>query len=290
MNAGERGRPRRWTGASPPISALPEPVSPGSQTSLGTNQDAQPERVQSLPSPRKRRKRQVVEDSDDESDAYATQNVRVEKRRKTGIKEVKAIKRARSAEDTRTSRVTRAAAKAFSDIRESADFLLALGSSSPHSTTLAIGEGNRDELGLMLLAEAAALTGSPRLETNQGHDAQVHSPLFFDEDTDLVTLRGSEVATERETSVENRDTPQTARRRPRRKPQTSVGERLQVSEPRVAPAVLTYRLPLELTELTYASQSATGSQRLRDLYQSALVVKGLSGKTRPLRKQRRDDL
>ncbi|MCJ1387557.1 hypothetical protein MMC18_000400 [Xylographa bjoerkii] len=293
MNAGERGRPRKWNGDSSPTSAAPEPVSPSSRKDVETERRAQPIRVQSLPSSTKRRKRQIIEESDDEDDLYVTQNVRIEHRGQKGNKDEKLNKRMRSAEDVKPARVTRAAAKASSDIRETADFLLALGSSSPHSTTLLIGEDNRDELGLMLLAEAAALTESPHLDTIQGQDAQVHSPLFFEEEVDLVTLRGSEVATERETSVDDTNTPRAISRNLGRKPQISSGERLQVPNVRVVPTVLTYSLPLELIEVTYASISqgntgGSGSQRLTDLYQSSLVVKGQSGRMRPLRRHERD--
>ena len=171
--------------------------------------------------------------------------------------------------------------QASSDIKETAVYLLALGSSSPHSTTFAPEENNRDEVGLMLLAEAVALTENSHAETTQDQDAQIHSPLFFEEETDLVTLRGSEVVTERESSVDNTDTPRTARRDLHREPQLRSGERLQLPGARVAPAVLTYSLPLD-TEVTYVPRNTTVSQRLRDLYRSSLVVKGPSGSMRRL--------
>ncbi|MCJ1430779.1 hypothetical protein MMC27_000129 [Xylographa pallens] len=287
MNAGERGRPRKWSGPSSPTLPLPQPISPEFRASPENYQDAQPERVQSLPPPRRKRKRQVIEDSDDESDVYITQNVQIEQRKQRRINEDKANKRVRSAEVITPARRTRAAAKASSDIKETADFLLALGLSSPHSTTLAIEEDNRDEVGLMLLAEAVALAEDSHVETTQEQDAQIHSPLFFEEETDLVTLRGSEVVTERETSVDDTNTPRTARRDLHRKPQLNSGERFQVSEARVAPAVLSYSLPLD-TEMTYVPRYTTVSQRLRDLYRSSLVVKGPSGSMRPLWRQEQD--
>ncbi|MCJ1380291.1 hypothetical protein MMC17_003394 [Xylographa soralifera] len=235
----------------------------------------------------RKRKRPVIEESEDDSDVYITQNVRIEQRRQRRVNEDKANKRMRSTESIRPARLTRAAAKASSDIKETADFLLALGSSSPRSTILATEEDNRDEVGLMLLAEAVALTENPYVETTQGQDAQIHSPLFFEEEIDLVTLRGSEVATERESTVDDTVTPRAASVNPHRKPRIISGERLQIPDARVVPAVLTYSLPVD-TEVTFVPRNTTVSQRLRDLYQSSLVVKGPSGIMRPLWRQEKD--
>ena len=174
-----------------------------------------------------------------------------------------------------------------SEIRETADFLLALGFPSPHSTILAADEENRDEVGLMLLAEAVALAEIPSAETNQGQSAQIHSPLFVAEEVDLVTLRGSEVATERETSVNDAVIPRAARRDLHRRPQIGSEEGLQVAEARVTPAVLTYSLPSD-TEVTYVPHKTTVSQRLIDLYQTSLMVKRLSGSMRPLWRREQD--
>ena len=139
----------------------------------------------------------------------------------------------------------------------------------------------------MLLAEAVALTESPRVKTSQEQDAQIHSPLFFEEEVDLATLRGSEVATEGDTSVENTGIPGPVEHQSPR-PQGRLRRSPRALDDPMTPVVLTYRLPMELVEVTYAinSQNDTGSsvsQRLRDLYQSSLIVKSHNGKRRRLR-------
>ena len=69
------------------------------------------ERIQSLPPPRRKRNRQTIEESDEESDVYITQNVQIEQRRRRRVYEDEANKRLQSAESIRPARRTRAAAK-----------------------------------------------------------------------------------------------------------------------------------------------------------------------------------
>ena len=115
MNAGERGRQRIWTEPSSPNIPAPEPVSPSSTLFLNRNHKVPTGRVRSLPNPRKRGNKQIVDNSDDEegyeSDVVVSQNLRKRQRRRNEVRGDKASKKSRSMEDLKPTRLTRAAAK-----------------------------------------------------------------------------------------------------------------------------------------------------------------------------------
>ena len=111
MNAGHRGRPRRWDRPSSPTLPAPQPISPNLRPSPETYQYSPSERFQSLPTPRRKTKRELVEESDDESDVYITENVRIEQRRQRRVNEDRANKRVRRTESIRPARLARAATK-----------------------------------------------------------------------------------------------------------------------------------------------------------------------------------
>lgn len=114
---------------------------------------------------------------------------------------------------------------------------------------------------------------------DEEQDAQAHSPLFCKDESDLVTLRGSELLFGGEDERSSIDPPQVVRRtndstrdaRPKEcKDVEELGHRT------------IYTFPQEIEVLTEINRENPGRQRLRDLYQSSLLYRTMSGELRRL--------
>ncbi|MCJ1478397.1 hypothetical protein MMC13_007077 [Lambiella insularis] len=282
--------PRRQTALSQPLRPFALPILPFGRP-RATNQAKEPERSRDVPSLRNRKNKIVVDSEDDYADdddkeiLLAQIGTGLRSRRKK-IKMDEANERVQSSELPQPHRITRAAAKATSDIRETAEYLLSLGSSSCRFSPTE--QNSPDARGLLLLAEAAAWSEAPDGKVDKEQDAQARSPMFCEDEPDLVTLRESEWPDD---DGDERDS--IAPPRYSRRPKTSQQSRSSIEIQRTAddePPEYKTRPTSEteeLEELTTSSspevkQDSPGRQRLRELLRSSLRYRNENGEWRRL--------